>query len=341
MLVLNLAGASLADTRKTKPKNQTARLAALLPASDAIGVIDAKRFLNDAMPQILAANQPILAEITGKINEAKSTLGIDVRMFEEIAFGASAISYAGGKFDFDPVVLARGAQLKSDALIAVAKVASKGKYREEKIGAKTVYIFAARDIAKQNKPGDLTPEKSAQADKAINRIMSEIAVTSLDGNTLAIGSMARVRQTLEKKPATANAELTNLLYKKPSAVVNFAAKTPAGMGAFLPLDNDELGKTLDSIRFLSGSMDVSGAGANVNMTAKTTQAAQAEELLTTLQGLQMIGKAFLGGAKGADKEIYARLIDGASFSRTQTEVTLDLNVLQSDIDALIAKIKIS
>ncbi|MGH9820451.1 MAG: hypothetical protein ACRD43_09815, partial [Pyrinomonadaceae bacterium] len=66
---------------------------------------------------------------------------------------------------------------------------------------------------------------------------------------------------------------------------------------------------------------------------------QAQSLLDTLQGLQVIGKAFLGGAKGQDKEVYARMIDNAKFARVVNEVTFDLAVPQSDIDILIGGIK--
>ena len=67
--------------------------------------------------------------------------------------------------------------------------------------------------------------------------------------------------------------------------------------------------------------------------------ANRQSLLDTLQGLQTIGKAFLGGAKGPEKAVYSRMIDNAKFVRNNNEVTLDLSVPQSDIDILIGSIK--
>jgi hypothetical protein len=73
--------------------------------------------------------------------------------------------------------------------------------------------------------------------------------------------------------------------------------------------------------------------------ARTTRPEQAASLLDTLTGLQMVGKAFLGGAKGADKQVYARMIDNVKFAQAGNEVTVDLQVPQSDIDILIGQIK--
>ncbi|MBC7795783.1 MAG: hypothetical protein H7Z37_02795 [Pyrinomonadaceae bacterium] len=71
------------------------------------------------------------------------------------------------------------------------------------------------------------------------------------------------------------------------------------------------------------------------MTAKTRQNAQAQGLLETLQGLQMVAPALLNGAKGADKQVYARMIENVKFTRNLNEVSLDLDVPQSDIDVII------
>jgi hypothetical protein len=121
--------------------------------------------------------------------------------------------------------------------------------------------------------------------------------------------------------------------------MNFAAKLPAGMSAFLPLENDELGKNIDSIQYLSGTMNVAGDSAALRLMAKTQNDTQAQSLLETLEGLQFVGKAFLGSAKGADKQVYGRMIENAKFSRSTNEVTLNLQVLQSDINVLIGGIK--
>jgi len=86
-------------------------------------------------------------------------------------------------------------------------------------------------------------------------------------------------------------------------------------------------------------MDVTDGNAVLQVMARTVKPEQAQSLLETLEGLQMVGKALIGGSKGADKQVYARLIDSVKFARTGNEVNLDLRVSQSDIDVLVGMIK--
>ncbi len=336
-LSLNALGAAFADTKSTGNKNQTSQLVALLPASDAVMSFDAKRFMSDALPQILSGNQTLLAKVFAHVNEVKTKTGIDLRQFEQVAVGVTAKQITAKEYDFEPVILARG-QINSGALLAAAKLAANGKYREEKVGGKSIFIFAAKEIAANNKPQNATGKNAQMIDKVIGKLSQEIAVSAFDSNTLAFGTAARLRQTLDAKTRV-SADITNLLYRKQNSVMNFAAKLPGGMSRFLPLDNDELGKNIDSIQYLYGSMDVVGDNTALQLMAKTENAAQAQGLFETLEGLQFIGKAFLGSAKGADKQVYARMIENAKLTHGANEVKLDLQVQQSDINVLIGEKK--
>ncbi len=82
-------------------------------------------------------------------------------------------------------------------------------------------------------------------------------------------------------------------------------------------------------------MDVNGAATTINATARTAQAADATGLKDTLEGLQMIGKALLGSAKGADKQLYGRLLETVKFTAKGNEVTMDLAIAQSDMNQLV------
>ena len=338
ILVLNLGGSTFADTRAKKNKKiRVNQLVALLPASDGVVTLDVKRFFGDALPKILSANQPVLSEILRKIDEIKAKTGIDIRQFEYVAAGVTAKQLKPKEFDFEPVIIARG-QINARALIAAGKLAANGKYREERVGDRTIYIFDAKEIAAKHKPQNQTGKASRIADKFAGRLSQEIAVTAFDANTLVFGTLSLVRQTLQAGTHVGT-ELTSLLNRKEVAIVNFAAKIPAGMSAFLPLENDELGKNIDAIKYVFGNMDVIGENTFFNVTAKTTENAQAQGLLETLEGLQIVGKAFLGGSKSADKQVYARMIDNAKFSMKGNEVMLDLEIPQGDIDILVGMIK--
>ncbi len=333
--VLNGIGTAFADTNPKKKAGQTSQLVALLPASDGVMTLDVQRLFNDALPQILSGNQSMLTDIVGKIDEIKTKTGIDLRQFQQVAVGVAAKQISAKEIDFEPVVLARGT-FNAGALLAVAKLASKGKYREEKIGDKTVCVFTMKEVAEENKP----PTKNSWFDKAIDRMFAglsrEFAITSYDNNTLAIGSLARVRETLQVKTRISN-EFLDLVFRKQNVVMSFGANLPDGLSKFVNLDNDEFGKNLDAIRQIYGTLDIVGTDTVLAVTAKTLKPEQAQSLQETLEGLQMVGKAIIGGAKGADKQVFGRMIDSAKISQNGNEVTLDLQVAQGDIDILVGR----
>lgn len=325
VLVLNMAGSALADTKAKKAANAAA-IVAILPASDGVVVFDIKTFLGSALPQMLSGNQAMLAEVTKAIDEAKAKTGIDVRQFETLAAGVSATKIKEKEYDLDSVLIARG-QVSSGAVLAAAKLTAKGKYREEKIGEKTIYIFDAREVVAQN-----APQTTGVHSKILKAFSNEMAAYAVDANTLAFGSVEKVKATAAGTTKV-DKEITDLLSK--TGVATFAARVPAGMSDFLPLDNDELGKNIDSIKMMYGSMNVNAAGTTLSATARTLQAEQAVGLKETLDGLQMLGKMFLGNAKGADKEVYARLIDNVKFTNKGNEVSMDLAIAQTDVDFLV------
>lgn len=333
LLTLNAVGAVFADTKTNKTKKQTNGLVSLLPASDGVMTVDLKSLFSNGLPQILSGNQTMLGDVNNVIDKIKTDTGIDLRQFDQLAVGVTAEKVSASEYDFKPVALARG-NYNAASLISVVKLASKGQYREEKIGGKTVYVFSAKDVAAKNKPDTNNSMIEKAIDRMIDGLTKEIAVTSLDAKTLAFGTLPRVRQTIENKTSAAS-EVTDLIKRNPNSMMSFAGKVPNGMSAFLPLDNDELGKSIDSIRYVYGTMSVAGENTNVQLMAKTEASAQAEELYSTLEGLQLVGKTLIGGLKGADKQVYARMIENAVIKRSANEVSLDLSVPQNDINVLI------
>jgi hypothetical protein len=335
--LLNGVGMVFAAPAEKKSVAQTASLVALLPASDGAITVNMRRVLSEALPQVLSSNQTMLNKILGEFDKIKTETGLDLRQFEQIAVGVSSKKVSAKDITFEPVVLARGT-FNSGALLAVAKVAAKGKYREEKIGAKTAYIFSAKQVVADAKSKTVNPKGSVfdtTLDKVFKGFTGELAAAAYDDNTLAIGSTARVREALETKTRVA-ADILDLVNRKPNALMNFGLKVPGGLSQFVDMDNDEIGKNLNAIRQIYGAVDVGGGNVSVSLAAKTLEAAQAKSLQETLEGLQTIGKVFIGSSKGADKKVYARMIDNAKISLSGSEVMLDLTVAQADIDILLA-----
>ena len=319
ILALNLGGSTFADSKSRKGGGE---LVGLLPASEGVVTLDVKRFFNDALPKLLSSNQLMLADVTGEIDKFQSKTGIDVRQFESIAAGVTTKKVGEKKYDVEPVVIARG-QTSAASLIGAAKLAANAKYTEERVGERTIYIFSGAKLAGSN---------------ATDKFPGVVAVTVVDSTTIAFGTPERVRQTVEARTKV-DQELIGLLGQNPSSVTSFATRVPAGMRSFVPMDNDELGKNIDSIQYLYGNADVSGDLTSLRVIARTLQNTQAKSLHETLEGLQMLGKAFLGSAKGADKQVYGRMIGNAKFAVRGNEVIFYLQVPQSDIDIIVGSLR--
>jgi hypothetical protein len=239
-----------------------------------------------------------------------------------------------------PVVLAEG-KYTAESLLAAVKVASNDAYREEKAGGKTLYIFTPK---LENLPAGAVPKSNnsfigQMIDRAMKGIVShEIAVSPLNATTVAFGPVSRVKQTVEGANR-AGLTVLSLPGLQHGGVGSFGAKLPSGLSGLLGYDLDDLGISINSVRYLSGWMDIEAGTTVVRAIARTTLASDAEDLFLTLQDLQAIGKGLLKGTKGADKQVYSRLIDNLKFTRAGNELTIDLQVPQSDINVLIGEKK--
>jgi len=331
-VVLSAVGIGFAQTKDEKKAKTNNQLLALLPPSDAAMTVDAKRFFGEALPQILSVNQPLLTEILGKFDEIKTRTGIDFKQFQQVAVGISSIKSVENGYDFEPLVLGRG-QFKADGLITIAKTASNGKYREEKIGNRTVYIFSPQEVIEQNKAKIGNSMLSDIFGKILVGLNKEMALTSYDDNTLVLGSLVRVREMFESKTRLSG-EVLDLVSRKPNAIVNFGALVPNGLSQFIDLEDDELGNSLKGVRQLFGSVDVAGGNTTVAIVAKTAEAPQAKVLKDTIVGFQGFA-GILKGSKREDQKIYGRMLENTKVVQNGTEVTLDLQVPQTDLNVIV------
>jgi hypothetical protein len=321
----------------SQASNSSGELAVLLPESDMVMTLDADRFLNQALPQILSANQPMMAKVNNEINKIKNKTGLDLREFRQVAVGVRSRQISKTETDFEPVLLARGT-VTAGALVSIAKLASNATYKTEKVNDRTIYIFSPKKIVDENK--DKIGGGNSMLDKAIEgmskSLSKEVAMAAYDSNTIALGSPARVRETVGNSARISN-DVLGLLNRKPNSIINIGAKMPFGLSQFMPLDNDELGKDLDSIRQMQASMDVTDGNTLISLLAKTKQTDQAESLENNLSALQMVFSRILLGMKGDDKKVYGRTLKNMEITRQTDEILLDITLPQSDIDVIIGK----
>ena len=294
-----------------------------LPASDAVAYIEVKRILDEALPSVLASAPDHLAKINAEIAKLRQETGIDARSFDRVAIGMKFISKGGSAVTVEPVVMARGT-FEAGALIAAARLASKGKYREEKYKDKTIYIFSS--------PG------KGMALPASGKIINEIAVAVFDSNTLVIGETARVQETIE---STANAsahpssELIGMATRKPEAVLGFGGIVPAGVVNSMTSDNDEIGKTVASITHAFGSVSFNARGMELAVAARTKTSDDAATLRETLLFLKQLGGGMLEKLPDDQKSLANNALQSLQITSTGNETQLSLTVAQSDYGTII------
>lgn len=320
-----------------KPAPKTSDLLAMLPASDMVMTLDTKRLFDEALPQMLSTNKPMLEQLFAGLADVREKTGVDIRSFNDVAVGIATRRIDEKSFGFEPMILARG-KYSPDALIAIAKLAAGDGYREEKIGDRTVYIFSAEKMVKEAKTKTGSSVMAGIFDGILEGLSREMAVTSVDESTIAIGSMFQMRAMFEAKTKLGG-EISYLVSRKAGSIMSFGGVMPDGLSSLIDFDNDALGDSLDSIRKIAAAMDVADGQTTVWVSAKTADAAKAKDLKMTLDDLQSIGKLALTRVRGDDKRVYQRMIENAKITLTGTEISLDIKVPQADLDVLVAQLK--
>ena len=247
-----------------------------LPPSDAVALIDVRRLLNEILPGIFAGDPAKLAQINSEIDKFKARTGIDPRSFERVVLGMRYTYPSAGVVKIETLAVARGT-FDARALVAASRIAANGRYREEKHHGTTIAVF---NINHQVKLLGLWNPK-----------VSELAVSALDGNTLAIGSLPSVRAAIEagKSRRRANSDLISLASRDPNAVIGFGANLTPALLANLNAGNDALAKDASSIRQVYGAIGTTEADISLFLAARTDNADAAKNLSDTVAGLEQLG----------------------------------------------------
>jgi hypothetical protein len=298
----------------------------MLPPSDVVAFVNVKRLINEAAPKVFADNPAKLAEFNADIDKFKTQTGIDARSFENIAVGLRYQNPSPGVTTADTVVIAQGT-FNAGALVAAGKLASKGKYQEQKYNDATIYIFSVDDHV--NVPG------------LLNMRVKELAVTTLDTNTLVFGELAAVRATLDanKTRGGGNSDLVNLATRSPNALVGFSANVPPSLSKGVSLGNDEISKLIGSIRQAYGTIGTTANGFDMLAIARTENAGQAQSLSETLTALKQFGGVVAGQLPAETNKLAMSALESLKIGAQGNETSIRLELQQSDITTLIRVLK--
>jgi hypothetical protein len=258
-----------------------------LPESDAVAQVKLRQLLNESLPRIFANNAARLSEINASIETFKTRTGLDPRMFEQVALGARFSYPAEGVTKAQTIALANGTFTPA-AIIAAAKVAPNGTYREEEYRGKTIYIFKL--------------DQNVRLLGLFDFRISELAAAPLDASVLALGDVAGVHAAIDaaRSRKRANAELIALASRDPNAVIGFGANVTEQLIRNLDI-NAPIATDLAALRQVYGSVGTSEKDLELFLAARAASADAAKSLGDTLEGLKQVGAFFVGrmtGAKG-------------------------------------------
>lgn len=332
-LVLLIVAATPSSFAQRKRGTSTAAANAMsvsplnsLPASDAVMMIDIKRLLNDVAPRVLSGDPAQLAKLNAHLEQLKTRYGFDVRSFERLALGFRFQSPRPGVTTTDMIAIASGT-FNSGALLAAGRIASKGKYQEEKYKNSTIYIF------------DLTTEGKAPEIMGIR--IPKLAVAALDANTLVFGEPEGVRNTVDASPARKriNAELIQMAARNPNAFLSFGANVPSFVTQGQDFGNDEINKNLSSIRQAYGALGLTTDGFDLTAIARTEKADQAKSLGDTLGALKQFGAMFVSQLPPDKGKLAQTALDSLTITTEGNETQLRLELAQAVINELMRSLQ--
>jgi len=293
-----------------------------LPQSDAVAQVKVKQLLSEAMPRILAGNPAKLSEVNASVDRFKDRTGLDPRMFQQVALGIRFTYPSEGVTKVQTVALADGT-FSAAAMVAAGRVASNGKYREEKYQDKTIYIFSIDENVKLLGLFDVR--------------IGELAATPLDTNTLALGDPGGVRSVIDasRSRKRANAELIALANRDPNAVIGFGSNVTEQLVANLDIGNAPIGADLKSLRQVYGSVSTTETDLQLFLAARAVNAEAAKNFGDTLEGLKQFGALFVGRLSGAKGVLAKSALSNLKIVTAANELQIRTSVAQAEVGPLL------
>lgn len=308
--------------QRQKPKAATTPgVGSYLPASDAVSIVDIKRMINETMPSILGSDPAKLAQANAEIDKFKTKTGIDLRTFDRVAVGMRYVYPNATTTKLETVVIAHGT-FDAKAVAASARAAAAGKSREEKYRGVTITIIDVNDQIKL----------LGLVDMKIN----ELAICTLDQNSLALGTPANVKAAIDAgKAGRASADLISLATKDPNAVMGFGANLSPELLAQLDIGNDTIAKDISSIKQAYGSVGSMQSDVTMMIVARTDSADAAKNLSDTVEGLRQLGALFVGGLAQPRRALAQGALDNLKVTARGTEIEVRTQVAAATLAALI------
>ena len=186
---------------------------ASLPEADTLIYINPQRILNEVVPKFLPPKD--VEGMRKGFEEVRKNAGVDPTKVDYIVL-AVRFKKPTADLHFQPpefMVVASG-DFSADSLLALARMASQGKLREEKYGTKTLGLMTIDPIVKESEKNPFL------------KAFSEVGIVSLTGNTIAAGTPGYLRAAIDAGDGKEriSTEALNSLVRDPNVLISMAGK---------------------------------------------------------------------------------------------------------------------
>jgi hypothetical protein len=310
--------AMLAAAALTSPAQAQTGSLQDFPESDVLISLNARRLLTEALPRILPEAEA--AKMRASFNDLKGKTGIDVTGIDNAIIALRFKRGANGQPVPEMFLNLRGS-FNASALVSAARMALQGKFRDEKVGTKTLTVLNMSQVVG---PGGKNP---------LPFNIAEIALYALDANTIVGGSLNYVKEAIGEGGKRISPELAALGSRDSTAVVAIAGAFQAGaLGNLLPAEvrgNQEVMNVLGGIDQIYISVGMDAADFPLFAMIHTVTPEQAN----TISGL--LGFAIPALSAGLKDPAAKGIVDAMKITTQGNEVQLRTSVPQSVLASLV------
>lgn len=320
--LLAVASVGLAQrSRKASVTREVPSILSSLPPSDAVALINVNRVIDEALPKLLAENPQKLAEVNAELTTFKDQTGLDPRSFDQVALGLQYSYPSEGITKIKTTALARGT-FNAGAIVAAGRMAANGKYLERKYQGKTIYIF--------------TLDRQLRLLGLWDLKVKDLAVVSLDGNTLALGDLESVQGAIDsiRTRKHANAELIALASRDPNAILGFGGNVSDALMQSLKISNGSIARELTAVRQVYGSLGMTSTDLELMMAARTVDTYSAKNLGDTVEGLKQFGSLFINRLSAAKGTLARSALNNLKITTQGNELQIRTAVAHSQVAPL-------
>jgi hypothetical protein len=301
--------AASSEAKQPAAKTATASVAdellALLPESDVVAVIDVQRAFSELLPLLKNISTAGIGKTATTVETFAKLAGIEPKQIQAAVLGVKmteTLSRGSG------LLLLQGVEIDGTKLTDAVK-AMGGDLNTSDHNGKPLYTLV------------------------LKREPTHFAI--LSNKRLAIGDLPALKTVLDGN-GKGNPAAFGLALKeaKATGLVRFAGNLPEGLRSMLA-SQGELFSQVAAVKTIFGSFDLNtDNSATLAARLRTASTNDAGQLKESLNGLVLLGKAFLGGNDDPTMKLYGQLLDQVKVGVEASDVSLLLQLPKEFIDKL-------